>query len=69
MTTELVLLLAVYAFILLGAFIGPGGPIQTFKDSTPRLAAKLERDLATGTQFQKASEPGSRLPGWEEPTN
>jgi hypothetical protein len=48
-TTEFVLILGLYAFILLGAFLGDRGPVSTFKQSTPRFAAKLERDLAVGS--------------------
>jgi hypothetical protein len=52
MTTELVLLLGIYAFLLLGAFLGDLGPIQTFKKSAPRLAARVERDVAVGEGFR-----------------
>lgn len=65
MTTELVLLLAIYAFMLLGVFLGPLGPTETFRKSAPRLAAKVERNIATGTQFTRANSTG-RLPGWED---
>ena len=52
MTTEFVLLLGLYAFIILGAFLGERGPVNTFKGSAPRLAAKVERDLAVGRNFR-----------------
>ncbi|MDC0980319.1 hypothetical protein OAQ84_01145 [Bdellovibrionales bacterium] len=48
MTTELVLLLGIYAFIVIGVFLGDGGPIETFKKSAPRLAAKIERNVSVG---------------------
>ncbi len=51
MTTELVLLLSMFVFIVLGGFTGDGGPRNTFKQSGPKLAARLERDLATGSGF------------------
>ena len=51
MVTELVLLLAIWAFIFLGVFLGDLGPIETFKKSGPRLGARIERDIATGTGF------------------
>ena len=51
MTTELVLLLSMFVFIVLGGFLGDGGPRNTFKQSGPRLAARIERDLATGEGF------------------
>ena len=51
MTTEFVLILGLYAFILLGAFLGENGPIATFKKSGPRLSARVERDMAVGKNF------------------
>jgi hypothetical protein len=65
-STEFVLLLGLYAFILLGAFLGERGPIQTFQGSAPRLAAKVERDLAVGKKFQNR---GDRQPtiNWSDP--
>ena len=55
MTTELVLLMAIYAFIVMGVFLGDGGPIDTFKQSAPRLAARVERNIAIGHQFKNGS--------------
>lgn len=52
MTTEFVLLLGLYAFILLGAFLGDRGPMATFRSSGPRFAAKVERNITTGRGFQ-----------------
>lgn len=57
MTTELVLILGLYAFILMGVFFGDMGPIATFNKSAPRLAARIERNVTTGrgfTQNEKA---------------
>ncbi len=48
MTTEYVLILALYAFILLGALLGSNGPVATFKSSGPRLSAKLEENIQIG---------------------
>lgn len=56
MTTELVLLLGIYAFLLLGAFLGDLGPIQTFKKSAPRLAARVERDITVGHGFRVSND-------------
>ncbi len=65
MTTELILLLSIYAAIMLGIFLGDLGPVATFKKAVPRLAAKVERDLTTGRGFhQTASGRGIR---WEAP--
>ena len=65
MTTELVLLLAIYTMIIMGVFLGDLGPLATFRRSSPRLAAKIERDIATGTKFTR---PGDvKEPFWEKP--
>lgn len=63
MTTELVLIIGLYAFILMGVFFGDSGPMATFKKSAPRLAARIERNLTTGKGF---SENDTSL-GWVSP--
>ena len=65
MTTELILLLAIYAFIVIGVFLGDGGPIDTFKQSTPRLAARVERNIAIGHQFKNGNT--SENMSWQSP--
>ena len=63
MSTELVLLLGIYAFILMGVFIDSEGPFQSsFKHGTPRLAARIERDISIGRGF---SQKGT-VTEWEE---
>ncbi|MGE0529335.1 MAG: hypothetical protein AB7G93_19650 [Bdellovibrionales bacterium] len=54
MTTELVLILGIYAFLLIGAFLGDLGPIETFKRSAPRLGARIERNLSIGDGFRES---------------
>lgn len=56
MTTELVLLLGLYAFLLLGAFLGDLGPIETFKKSAPRLGARVERNISVGDGFRESAD-------------
>ena len=63
MTTEIVLLLAIFAFIILGIFLGDLGPIATFRESGPRLGAKIERQVSVGHNFY---EEGARTPRWED---
>lgn len=63
MTTEMVLLLAIYAFVILGIFQGDGGPRATFKVSAPRLAAHIERDISVGHEFR--TKDGETFPKWE----
>jgi hypothetical protein len=54
-TTEFILLLGLYAFILLGAFLGEKGPVATFKSAGPRLAAKVEKDISIGKDWKNAA--------------
>lgn len=56
MTTELVLLLGIYGFMILGAFLGDLGPIETFKKSAPRLGARVERNISTGDGFRESQD-------------
>ncbi len=56
MTTELVLLLGIYVFIVMGAFLGELGPIETFKKSAPRLGARVERNISVGDGFRESSD-------------
>lgn len=65
MTTELVLILGLYAFILMGVFFGDMGPIATFNKSAPRLAARIERNVTTGKGFNN----GDTSMGWTAPEN
>ena len=48
MTTEFVLLLGLYAFIILGAFLGERGPGATFRGAGPRFGAEVERHVPIG---------------------
>lgn len=54
MTTEFVLILGLYAFILLGILFNV--PKRTFDSSAPRLAAKIERDVSVGKRFNNKLE-------------
>ncbi|MGE0762791.1 MAG: hypothetical protein AB7N80_05890 [Bdellovibrionales bacterium] len=62
MTTELVLLLSIYAYIVMGVFLGDFGPLETFKKSGPRLGARIERNISIGQQFQGR---GGQQPDWD----
>ena len=52
MTTELVLLLGLFAFILGGAFLGDNGPRKVFERSAPRLGARVESQITIGRKFR-----------------
>lgn len=56
MTVELVLLVGIYGFLIIGAFLGDLGPIETFKKSAPRLAARVERNISTGDGFRNSND-------------
>ena len=66
MTTEIILLLAIFALIFLGVFLGDLGPIATFQKSGPYLGAKIERQISVGHSFY--DESGARKPRWEDDT-
>jgi hypothetical protein len=52
MTTEFVLLLGLFAFVTAGAFFGERGPANVFKQSGPRLGARIEQNISTGRGFR-----------------
>lgn len=66
MTTEFVLILSLFAFILLGAFVGPNGPGATYSRSGPRLGALVERNLSVGHLFTRAN-GDERSINWSDP--
>ncbi len=51
MTTELTLLLALTVFMVMGVLFSERGPQRVFFNSAPRLAARVESQLATGRGF------------------
>ena len=65
MTTELVLLLGLFVFILGGAFLGDNGPRKVFEDAAPRLGARVENNITIGHRFP--FEFGSKV-AWRKPT-
>ena len=70
MTTEFVLLLGLYAFILFGAFLGDSGPLSTFRDAVPRLGAKVEQSIAVGNGpegFRDRNNGGQARAYWQDP--
>jgi hypothetical protein len=67
-TLEFVLLLGLYAFILFGALLGDKGPIQTFQNSAPQLAARIEKDISVGRNFQN-KKTGQPITTWQDPKN
>ena len=61
MTTELVLLMGIFAFVVGGVLIK--APKQAFRDSGPKLGARIERHLATGRNFH---DRGGNAIKWEK---
>jgi hypothetical protein len=64
MTTELVLLLTIFAFVVMGVFLGDMGPLETFRNSGPRLGARIERNMAIGRSFVARDGRSAR---WQAP--
>ena len=56
MTVEMVLLLGIYVFIVLGVFLGDTGPVATFKNAGPYLAARIERNISVGDGFRTSND-------------
>lgn len=69
MTTELVLLLCVFAFVTAGAIFGEKGPFGVLASSSPRLGARLEQNIAIGKKFKVRDENGDmNSTQWRAPT-
>lgn len=64
MTTELILLLGLFVFILGGAFMGDKGPRKVFSKSAPRLGARVEQHINFGHRF--TFRDGNRVE-WKRP--
>jgi hypothetical protein len=60
MTTELVLLLCVFAFVTAGAIFGEKGPFKVLESSSPRLGARLEQNIAIGHSFKVRDQNGNQ---------
>ncbi len=60
-------MLSLYALILLKVFLGENGVGATFENSAPKLAARVEANISTGTGF---SDPagGNNKPSWLKPS-
>ena len=65
MTVESVIL-TVIAVMMMAIFLGPRGVNNTFDNATPRLAARVERNIAVGHRFSDARN-SRRLPEWQAP--
>ena len=65
MTTELVLLLGLFVFLVGTTLFGEKGPFAMFRKSGPRLGARIERNLTTGREFAKVK--GGAYLRWEKP--
>lgn len=67
MTTEFVLLLGLFAFLLLGTFLNSERGVQaTFNKAAPRLAAKIEADISVGKQFRNSATQAATIT-WQNP--
>lgn len=66
MTTEFILLFGMFAFILIGIYLGDSGPRNVFFNSAPRLGARVEAHLTTGRGFV-APGTGAKV-RWQRPS-
>jgi hypothetical protein len=64
MTVELILLLCLSVFLVLGTMVKDFGGKGFFPKSAPRLAARLERNISTGEGFVDSNGVAYR---WENP--
>ncbi len=64
MTTELILLLGLFVFILGGVFMGDKGPRKVFSKAAPRLGARVEKHISFGHRFTFKN--GDRIK-WRKP--
>ena len=60
MTLELVLILTLFVIFVLGTLTST--PVKTFADYSPRLGARIEKQLVTGDGFTK----NGAGPRWRE---
>ena len=61
MTTELILLLGLFAFLVLGSFLNKDSGLEaTFSKAAPRLGARIEKHLETGSGFPEQWGPPPR---------
>lgn len=64
MTTELILLLGLFVFILGSAFLGESGPRRVFEEAAPRLGARVEQNITFGHRFPSRD---GRPVSWRRP--
>jgi hypothetical protein len=61
-TTEFLLLLIVFVYIVMGAMLGPNGMEATFRSAGPALGARVEKQLETGSGFQSPWKAPDKTP-------
>lgn len=64
MTLEAIII-AIFGVLILGIFLGPNSIMVTFDEATPRLAARVERNVTVGYKFFNPEKSGGRTPGWQ----
>lgn len=66
MTAEMVLLLGLYAFFIIGIFMHrEKGLYYSFHGTLPYLSARIEQHTATGSGFFSTDKPGGMT--WDAP--
>ncbi len=64
MAIETIILFITTFFIIIGVFIGNGGIETSFQEAAPKLGAKIEKHLETGSGFTNASANAENPIGW-----
>ncbi len=59
------IVIAIFGVLILGIFLGPNSIMVTFDEATPRLAARVERNVTAGYKFFNPTDGGGRTPGWQ----
>jgi hypothetical protein len=61
MTTELVILLALFVTVIVGVFKTPA---ETFDNAGPRLGMRIEKQLETGSGFSDRTQNAPQAVRW-----
>ncbi len=64
MTTEFILLLTVFVFVIVGIF---KTPTETFETAGPRLGYRIQKQIETGTEFSFKSRQLPNGVQWSKP--
>jgi hypothetical protein len=64
MAIETIILFIITFFVITGVFVGEGGIETSFQEAAPKLGAKIEKHLETGSGFTEVSQDATNPIGW-----